>query len=336
MKRILFLFLFATFIYANEENKTYKKALELEKQGEYKKAMLLYKQAFNEKIKKEESFTQRIKNSTYEASTYAKLKKDFYQKNIQKSEDKEANESIEQIVTSDFGLFPYKKNYLLPITYDTKERENREQIETKFQFSVEKPLTYNLFGLNETISFGYTQKSYWQTAKDSSPFRETNYQPEIFMQIPYKNSDTFKGYKISLIHESNGRDNENSRSWNRIYAEGYLQYSKLFVVPRVWYRIPEESKNDDNEDIYKYYGYGDLRLVYPYKKHLFELTLRNNLRLNSQNKGSAQLDWTFPLPSIFSSPNTYGFVQVFSGYGDSLIDYDEEVNRIGFGIALSR
>jgi len=337
MKKTILLSLFTSFCLASSMDEIYQQALELEKQGEYKEAILLYKKALNMKNSiKDEYILDLSKNQNHEVQTFTKLKREFYENQVNKIDDKETSHSIEQMITGEFGLYPYRKNYLLPATYDLQNKEDREQFETAFQFSIEKPISYNFFGMNESISAAYTQKSFWQTSADSSPFRETNYQPEVFVQFPYKNSQTLKGYKIALNHESNGRNNENSRSWNRIYLESYLQFSNLFVIPRVWYRIPEKSEDDDNPDIYKYYGYGDLTLLYPYKKHTFELKLRNNFRLNDGNKGAAQLNWTFPLPDFMSTSNSYGFLQLFSGYGESLIDYDREINKIGFGIAFSR
>jgi phospholipase A1 len=64
--------------------------------------------------------------------------------------------------------------------------------------------------------------------------------------------------------------------------------------------------------------------------------LRNNLEFYDKNRGSAEFNWTFPLPRLLYSTNTYGLFQVFSGYGNSLIDYDRETNKVGLGIALSR
>lgn len=340
MLKVKILLLFTiSFLWANDTSKIYKKAQEYEKIGDYKNAMIMYKKAYETSNKTAQSNDQYLvdksKDQNYQVQTFTKLKSDFYEKLINKTEDKEANKAIKQILTKNFGLYPYQMNYLLPVTFDDNRKSDRERFETKFQFSIEKPMTYNFLGLDESISFAYTQKSFWQTSADSAPFRETNYEPEIFVQFPYKNSETLKGYKIALNHQSNGRNNEFSRSWNRIYLEGYLQLSKMFVVPRVWYRIPEKA-DDDNPDIEDYYGYGDLKLLYPYKDQVFELMVRNNMKFNSENKGAVQLDWTFPFPSFISSSNTYGFIQVFSGYGDSLIDYDKKINRIGFGIALSR
>ncbi|KAB7885748.1 phospholipase A [Poseidonibacter ostreae] len=343
--RYILTFIF-TFILLNaEENFTelYKKAEKYEQEGNYKEAMILYKKAVNTNIKKEDKYIldlSKNKNETntvsHKVQSFTKMKRDFYQDYINKTEDKETNFNLEQMITGDFGLYPYRKNYLLPATYDLNKDENRNPFETSFQFSIEKPIAYNFFGLNESFSAAYTQKSFWQTGSDSSPFRETNYMPEIFLQFPYDKSESLKGFKVSLIHESNGRSEEKSRSWNRLYLESYLQLSDLFVIPRVWYRIPEKSNDDDNPDIDEYYGYGDLTLLYPYKKHTFELMLRNNIRFNSQNKGAAELNWTFPLPEFLSTPNSYGFLQIFSGYGESLIDYDRETNKIGIGVAFSR
>ncbi len=279
----------------------------------------------------------KIEEKKKKNKSYEKIRHSFFQKYINKIADEETNKNIEEIILSSFGIYPYKPNYLLFGTYDYEQYDDdRSNFETIFQISAKKPIFYDLFHLEEIISIAYTQKSFWQTSRDSSPFRETNYAPEFFMEIPYKNSKYLKGYKLSLIHESNGRNEQYSRSWNRIYFEGFFQFSNFFAIPKVWYRIPEKKDDDDNPNIYKYYGYGELRLIYPYKNQDFDLTLRNNLKLNSSNKGSAQLNWTFPLPSLKHFTRSYGFLQIFIGYGNSLIDYNHETNKIGFGIALSR
>ena len=326
-----------TFSFSEDSNVLYEQAQEYENQGNYKEAMLLYKKIASSNFSKEDKYILDLsKNQEHKVDTYSTMKKDFYQKQIDKVKDKETDESLEQLITKDFNLYPYKKNYLLPATYSINDIEGREKLETAFQISVEKPISYNFFGLNESISGAYTQRSFWQTAKDSSPFRETNYEPEIFVQFPYKENSVLKAYKISLLHSSNGRNNEESRSWNRVYLEGYFQFSNLFLIPKIWYRIPEPNGEDDNPNIEDYYGYGDLTFLYAYKKHTFELMLRNNLKLDEANKGSAELNWSFPLPEFLSTKNSYGLLQLYSGYGNNLIDYDKEINKIGLGIAFSR
>ena len=336
MKKKLLLFI-CTLGFSENTISIYDKAVELEKQGDYKEAMFLYKKAANLNISKEDRYLINLsKNQEHKVENFTNMKKAFYQNHINKIEDKETAENLKQTIIKDFDLYPYKKNYLLPVTYNLNKIEDQNRFETSFQISIEKPISYNFFGFDESISAAYTQKSFWQTSQDSSPFRETNYEPEIFIQFPYKDNEVFKAYKVSILHSSNGKNDEDSRSWNRAYVEGYFQFSNLFLIPKVWYRIPESSSDDDNSDIEDYYSKGELSLLYPYKKHTFELMLRNNFKLNSANKGAIELNWTFPLPQFLSSDNAYGLLQLYSGYGNNLIDYDKEVNKIGFGIAFSR
>lgn len=336
MKKFLSL-LICSFCLAEDINNIYEEAKKQEELGNYKEAMLLYKKVADTNISKEDRYILDLaKNQEHRVETFTTMKKEFYQKQIDKIKDKETDESLEQLITKDFSLYPYKKNYLLPVNYNFNDIENRNNVETTFQISVEKPISYNFLGLNESISAAYTQKSFWQTTEDSSPFRETNYEPEIFIQFPYKENSVLKAYKVSIMHSSNGRNDENSRSWNKVYLEGYYQFANLFLVPKIWYRIPDDKGSDDNPDIEDYYGYGDLTLLYAYKKHTFELLLRNNLKFSESNKGAVELNWTFPLPEFLSTKNTYGMLQLFSGYGNSLIDYDREINKIGLGIAFSR
>ncbi|MDD2292415.1 MAG: phospholipase A [Aliarcobacter sp.] len=336
MKKYLPLLL-CTLCFGKNIDELYKEAQNLENQGNYKEAMLLYKKLADLNISEEDKYILDLsKNDEHKVESFTNMKKAFYQKQIDKVNDKETDENLKQMITGDFSLYPYKKNYLLPVTYDFNQSEDRSSFETDFQISIEKPIAYNFFGLNESISTAYTQRSFWQTAEHSSPFRETNYEPEIFIQFPHKDTSVLKSYKVALNHISNGRNDEYSRSWNRLYFESYFQLANLFIIPKVWYRIPENSSDDDNPDIEDYFGYGDLTFLYAYKKHTFELALRNNLEFNETNKGSTELNWTFPLPEFLSNLDSYGFFQIFSGYGNSLIDYNREVHKVGLGIAFSR
>ena len=108
-----------------------------------------------------------------------------------------------------------------------------------------------------------------------------------------------------------------------------LERDNLTLLFRSWYRIPESSSDDDNPDIDAYLGYGDVQLFYFWGEHRFGLHLRNNLRLDD-NRGSLQVDWSFPLIRRVS-----GYVQYFNGYGESLVDYNVNTNRIGIGIMIN-
>ena len=260
-------------------------------------------------------------------------KQEVYKDIFESYDDKETKSSVKQMITKTFDIEPYQTNYLLPLTYDHVNHADRKHIETKFQLSLQKPIAENTLGLNETFYAAYTQTSWWQTAAESSPFRETNYQPELFVEMPSFMPDSIlKAYKFGLLHESNGKDNEKSRSWNRAYAKAFFQYEGLMIAPRVWYRFKEDAASDDNPNIDDYLGYGDLEFAYPWKTHTFKVLVRNNFHFDEQNKGAVQLDWTFPL----WEKSLFGYLQLYSGYGESLIDYDKRSDRIGVGFALTR
>ena len=324
---------------AGDISKIYKQAEKYEQKGDIKKAMFLYKKAASLSIK-----PQKLQTSLKKPSENKQASKDlikFGKNYIKDYKLSTTNQTLKQIIFSTFDVKPYKMNYLLPVTYDNVSHAGRKSIETKFQISFKKILAKNLFGLDEELFLGYTQTSWWQTSEKSSPFRETNYEPELFMLFPYTHSNSaLKAYTLGLLHQSNGQGGTTSRSWNRIYLNGIFQKNGVFVIPRVWYRIPEhkkrninDSSGDDNPDIYKYLGYGDLKISYPYKKNLFSLLLRNNFKFNNKNRGAVQFNWTFPLPW---ASDTFGYLQIFSGYGESLIDYNKRNDKIGLGFSITR
>lgn len=290
----------------------YKKGEYFEKKGDIKKALFWYKRAAFMHLSKVKE------NKVIEKKELVKTKKkkDFL-----------------------FLFEPYKTNYILLGSYNSVNHSDRKSFETKFQISIKKKLFTNIFGFNNQLYLGYTQKSFWQTSKKSSPFRETNYAPEFFLDIPYdKSNSSLKSYRVGLLHESNGRGGIYSRSWNRIYMQALFDFKNITVIPKVWYRIHERKKTspldangDDNPDIWKYLGYGDVKIVVPYRKNIFSLTLKDNLRRNA-NKGSFLFDWSFPV----TKNNIYLYFQIFSGYGESLIDYNKRNNKIGIGFAISR
>ncbi len=339
IKKLLALLVLAflcSHLFANDALDTFNLAKYYEKAGNIKKAMLLYKQAASLSMKPKKT------------DNYVKVEKqgsaaivDFGKNDIQGYANKSTNNTIEQIITSAFDVKPYNMNYLLPITYDFVSHNGRKDIETKFQISFKKILAKNLLGLNDQLFLGYTQTSWWQTSAPSAPFRESNYEPEVFMMIPNGNGQSIlKASKIGLLHQSNGQGGLLSRSWNRVYLSGIFQQNGVFVIPRIWYRFPEKKKinitdtsGDDNPDIYDYLGYGDLKIAYPYKKNLFSILIRNNLKFDKNNHGAVQFDWTFPVPWI---KDTFGYLQLFSGYGESLIDYNKRNDKIGLGFAITR
>jgi phospholipase A1 len=206
-----------------------------------------------------------------------------------------------------------------------------ERTEAKFQLSFKTKLAQDILGSATDLWFGYTQQSYWQVANTrySSPFRETNYQPEAVLVRPIAFS--FGGVHLrylgaSFTHESNGRSEALSRSWNRIIGEAAFESGPWSLQLRPWAAVGSRS---DNPDIADFVGRAEMIGVYRAQGQVVTLTARHTLRGGDNARGSARFDWAFPL-----SGNLNGHLQIFSGYGESLIDYNHRQTTLGVGVSF--
>jgi len=242
----------------------------------------------------------------------------------------------------------HRPNYILPFTYvdDPNPRPTSprlgpagydfalEEEEAKYQISFKIPLLTGIFDDRTTFWFGYTQQSYWQVynTKDSAPFRETNYEPEIFFRHRLDwdlGPGTLSAVSLSFNHQSNGQSEPRSRSWNRIMGTAAYSYDRWLFMVNPWFRLPESGSDDDNSDIEKYLGHGSYHAVYKLTEdRTFSLKLLNNMR--STNRTSVEFGYSFPMGDTMK-----GFFQYYNGYGESLIDYNERIERFGVGILLN-
>lgn len=252
----------------------------------------------------------------------------------------------EENVLSPFTLMAHRPNYILVGAYNSEGYDNSvhnqvfnddleyNDYEAQFQLSIKFPLLVNLFGDTTDIYAAYTNRSFWQLYNENSaPFRETNHEPEAWVQF-HPNWD-FLGFKntwnsIGFNHQSNGQGGELSRSWNRIFGWFTFEKENLAISLRPWYRIPEATSEDDNPDITDYLGHYELTGSYKYGDHVFSLMSRNNLE-SGFKYGAVEASWSFPIGDY---PHLKGYVQYFYGYGESLIDYNKRSNRIGIGFNL--
>lgn len=246
----------------------------------------------------------------------------------------------------------HRQNYVLPFAHSNDINEEAYEAlegwaddfrhgEAIFQISYKVPLnTGDLFRKFDNLYFGMTLKSWWQVyaSESSRQFRETNYEPELFYTTRIKANflGGNLGFMLGLSHQSNGRSQLLSRSWNRIYTGFIYEKDNFALNLRPWYRMQEKAKEfpgdpegDDNPNIEQYMGDFDLTAVQRFGGNELSVLFRNNLR--SENRGAIEIGYSFPLPNS----HLKGFVQYFNGYGESLIDYNHHQERIGIGILLT-
>ena len=229
--------------------------------------------------------------------------------------------------TTDVNEAPYQ-----PLLDAFAEEGDFQNVEAKFQLSIKGRLATtddHRWGL----WFAYTQLSLWQTYSSdmSHPFRETNYEPEIFGS--FRPGIDVGGMQWNLLnfgynHQSNGRSDPISRSWDRLFVEAGFERDNFVLLARAWTRINPPDDEDDNPDILDYYGYGEVTGFYKWRGNSFTVMGRGNL---STGKGAAQFTWaTRPLLGPLR-----GYFQVFTGYGESMIDYNWNQTTIGLGVTVN-
>lgn len=219
--------------------------------------------------------------------------------------------------------------------------------ENRIQLSVRTKLAQGLLTqghptLKDSVWFGYTQQSYWQLFSPaiSRPFRATDHEPEVMYVYPTTAELPF-GWKwrysgVGLVHQSNGQSNPLSRSWNRVYLMTGMELgNRVSVNARLWRRIPESSGSDDNPGISDYVGRGELSAFWNINKdNTVGATLRHSL--SSSDRGSVRLEWMQALGSGLwgGKSNLRLHTALFSGYGDSMIDYNRKRTVFSIGLSL--
>lgn len=245
-----------------------------------------------------------------------------------------------------FGVLAHRANYLLPISYSARPNNlpvygyGLQRAEVKFQFSFKFPIGRPVWGDRIQFYGAYTNQSWWQAFNSdaSAPFRETNHEPELFATIATDLSPL--GFDTAYIragisHQSNGQSGLRSRSWNRAYAAIVMEKEGWVVSLKPWLRLPEDPKTsandpkgDDNPDIEDFTGHFELGLFRRFsEKHSLSALIRQNFKTH---KGAIQLGYSYPLNERFK-----GYIELFDGYAESMIDYNHHNTRLGIGIQLT-
>jgi len=235
------------------------------------------------------------------------------------------------------NITPYEPIYFLVGTNPEK---------SKFQFS----FRYRLFNPDGPLAsenkwvtgihFGYTQTSFWDLGSDSAPFEDTSYKPELFHltdNVSWRPS-WLKGLflQTGLLHESNGRDEDQSRTINTFYLKPIaILYNKnnglgLQVVPKVWVYV---KNGEHNKDVRDYRGFFELELKAGEADRLVTTTALRWAR----EGGSVQVDLDYPVRGELSKNlEIYLHCQYVNALAESLLHYRDRTEALRFGISFIR
>lgn len=246
-----------------------------------------------------------------------------------------------------FRLVSYKSIYATPVRWSNNPNEkpqsenpnnsatktvDYDHVEVKFQISLKTKLIQSIFSGKGDLWAGYTQVAHWQlyNVSLSRPFREINFEPELIFKYPIDIklfNGEFKSVGFSLTHQSNGRELPYSRGWNRLIFDVTYEIDGWIISARPWIRLSDADK-DDNPAITDYIGNGELVVSYSYSRHQFYSVLTHPF--NRLQGGSIQLNYIFPIKG-----HLRGHVQGFTGYGETLIDYNHNQTTIGVGVSFA-
>ncbi len=253
-----------------------------------------------------------------------------------------------------YTLRTFQPNYVLPYYYSNNintqpssptrgpvEEETRyKDQEVKLQFSFRTKILEDFLLPNADLWLAYTQTSLWQAwNKDiSRPFRSTDHNPDVFYVIPVSQKfDLIPGelgiemIRVGLAHHSNGQSKPESRSWNYWHVSAAMSLGPLLLESTYKNRVNERREKDDNPDLIYFKGNMETRLASLVGRT--SVSLVRSSQYFSTQRGSWQLDVTYPLTK--TQPEGVRIqLQLFSGYGETLLDYNHRQTRIGLGFLL--
>ncbi|NML16454.1 phospholipase A [Azohydromonas caseinilytica] len=218
-------------------------------------------------------------------------------------------------------------------------RDSDRSTEAKLRISLRAKVAEGLLLPDADLWLAYTQRSLWQlwNREDSSPFRSTDHEPEAIYVVPVPQglgelpgSWRWRMVQLGLAHQSNGQNGALSRSWNRVYFGTAAERGDFGLQLRLNRRL-RESGDDDNPDLTRYIGNAELTASWFPGSSTMQLAWRTHLR--DLSRGSLQLDWTHPVWRDHPEGLRW-YVQLFTGYGETLLDYNHRQTSLGVGLSL--
>ncbi|MBW4888922.1 phospholipase A [Mucilaginibacter sp. HMF5004] len=210
------------------------------------------------------------------------------------------------------------------------ESPSKNNSDAKFQISMKYRLSNKPVFDNIYCFITYTQKSFWDIYRDSSPFDDINFNPGLGLIKPYMNKKGRLGYYSLIIeHESNGKDSLASRSWNFVSFNWSAELNRKLLIEAK--SVIPFGSTLDNPDLFKYIGYGDLGFTYIFKPRRLYAKIILKKGASRDWKGSVETQLFFR-PSETS--NLYLMLQGFHGYGENLLEYNKQVSKMRIGVVI--
>ncbi len=222
----------------------------------------------------------------------------------------------------------YKDTYFVT-GVPLNQKITNESADATFQISIRQRLTKSVLPFKTFAYLTYTQKSFWDIYAESSPFRDTNYNPGLGLGKYIFHQHKLVGAAFAQIkHESNGRDGEESRSWNYLSVSmKYFFNARFNLAGEFWAPYVD---GDNNKDLLDYRGLGYISLNYISNKQKWWLSADFNPR-----KGFGNINTTMTASfRVSQKSNQYLFARFFQGYGESLMDYNRYTMNIRIGICI--
>ncbi|MCD7972178.1 MAG: phospholipase A [Candidatus Azobacteroides sp.] len=205
----------------------------------------------------------------------------------------------------------------------------RNTADALFQISIRHRATKSHLPFNSFLFITYTQKSFWNIYEESMPFYDTNYNPGIGVGKYLIHNNILRGAAfIQIEHESNGRDELDSRSWNMIsFSSKYFFNPYINFGLRAWIPIVDGG---NNRNLVSYKGLGTISIDCMTTDRKWWITGELNPR-----KGWGNIN-TMVTAGFKASRNSnqYFYARFYNGKGDCLLDYDKYKINIQFGLCI--
>ena len=254
-----------------------------------------------------------------------------------------------------FAVRTYLPNYLLPVHVSSSigtpgspthpaepPTVHYRRLEAKLQLSLRAKVAEDLAGSGADLWFAFTQRAMWQVwnRAESSPIRSSDYQPEGILVVPVPerwqalpDGWRWRLVQLGLAHQSNGEGGSLSRSWNRIWLGAAAERGEFGLQMRAQERVFHPRRIDDNPDILRSLGRYELQATWLPGRATASVTWRTHFRRLGGR--SLQLDWTYPV--LRDRPDGLRwYVQLYSGTGETLLDYNHAQTSLGVGLSLFR